>query len=251
MRLALLADLHANREATEACLSKLRKLGFDRAVLLGDIVGYGADPEWTVDEARRLVDDGGLAIYGNHDEAVLRDAHADAQSPKHAHAQAAIDWTRGRLSAAQRAFLAALPASIEDEDRLYVHANAWAPLQWGYIANALAAAQSIAATRQRLTFCGHVHEPALYHSQPDGGARHFAPTPGVAVPLLGSRRWLALPGSVGQPRDGNPAACCALYDTATTTLTTLRVAYDHHAAARKIVDAGLPESLAKRLVEGC
>ena len=251
MRLALLADLHANREAGEACLHRLGRLGYDRAVVLGDIVGYGADPAWAVDTVRTLVEAGGLALYGNHDEAVLRDAHADAQSPKHAHAQAAIDWTRGRLSAAQRAFLAALPASIEDEDRLYVHANAWAPLQWGYVANALAAAQSIAATRQRVTFCGHVHEPALYHSQPEGGARHFAPTPGVAVPLLGSRRWLALPGSVGQPRDGNPAACCALYDTATTTLTTLRVAYDHHAAARKIVDAGLPESLAKRLVEGC
>jgi diadenosine tetraphosphatase ApaH/serine/threonine PP2A family protein phosphatase len=123
-------------------------------------------------------------------------------------------------------------------------------LQWGYIANALAAAQSLAATRQRVTFCGHVHAPALYHSRPEGGARHFAPTPGIAMPLLGSRRWLALPGSVGQPRDGNPAACCALYDTASTTLTTLRVAYDHHTAARKVVGAGLPESLAKRLVEG-
>jgi diadenosine tetraphosphatase ApaH/serine/threonine PP2A family protein phosphatase len=205
-----------------------------------------------VDAARRLVDDGALAIYGNHDEAVLRDAREDAQqtSQKHAHAQAAIDWTRGRLDAAQRAFLAALPASVEDEDRLYVHANAWAPLQWGYIANALAAAQSIAATKQRVTFCGHVHEPALYHSLPEGGARHFAPTPGVATPLLGSRRWLALPGSVGQPRDGNPAACCALYDGARGTLTTLRVAYDHESAARKIVAAGLPESLAKRLTEG-
>ncbi|MFZ5638327.1 MAG: metallophosphoesterase family protein [Pseudomonadota bacterium] len=252
MRLALLADLHANREATEACLSKLRRLGFDRIVLLGDIVGYGADPEWTVDTARRMVDDGALAVYGNHDEAVVRDARADAQqaSRKHAHAQAAIDWTRDRLDAAQRAFLAALPARVDDGDRLYVHANAWAPLQWGYIANALAAAQSMAATEQRVTFCGHVHEPALYHSLPEGGARHFAPTPGVATPLLGSRRWLALPGSVGQPRDGNPAACCALYDAARGTLATLRVAYDHETAARKIVAAGLPESLAKRLVEG-
>lgn len=250
MRLALLADLHANREAVEACLAKLRRLGFDRTVILGDIVGYGADPEWTVDTVRTLVADGGLAIYGNHDEAVLRDAQDDAASTKHPHAQAAIDWTRDRLDDTQRAFLAALPLSIDDEDRLYVHANAWAPKQWGYISNTLAAAQSIGATRQRITFCGHVHEPALYHSQPEGGARHFLPSPGTAIPLLGSRRWLALPGSVGQPRDGNPAACCALFDTATATLTTLRVAYDHHAAARKIVAAGMPESLAQRLVEG-
>ena len=149
------------------------------------------------------------------------------------------------------AFLAALPLSIDDGDRLYVHANAWAPGEWSYISNPLAAAKSIAATRQRITFCGHVHDPALYYSQPEGGVRHFAPSPGVAMPLIDTRRWLALPGSVGQPRDGNPAACCALFDTATNTLTTLRVAYDHDAAARKIVAAGLPDMLAKRLVEGC
>lgn len=250
MRLALLADLHANREAGDACLAKLRRIGFDRAIVLGDIVGYGADPEWAVDTVQALVAEGGLAVYGNHDEAVLRSAAEDAHAQRHQHAQAAINWTRGRLSTSQSAFLSGLPLSIEDEDRLYVHANAWAPAQWGYIANVLAAAQSIGATRQRITFCGHVHEPALYHSQPEGGARHFAPTPGVAMPLLGSRRWLALPGSMGQPRDGNPAACCGVYDTAAGTLTTLRVAYDHHEAARSIVAAGLPVSLAQRLVDG-
>ncbi len=265
MRIALLADLHANRESGEACLTKLRKLGFDRAVVLGDLVGYGADPEWAVETVQSLVAAGGAAVYGNHDEAVMRepasrgaakDAVASSSSPqhipaqKHPHAQAAIDWTRDRLSPTQRAFLADLPVSIEDEDRLYVHANAWAPLQWGYIGNALAAKQSMAATAQRVTFCGHVHEPALYHTQIGGGAGYFAPQPGVTMPLIGSRRWLALPGSCGQPRDGNPAACCAIYDTERRTLTTLRVPYDHHRAAEKIVAAGLPEALAKRLIEG-
>ena len=250
MRIALLADLHANREAGEACLAKLRRIGFDRVVVLGDIGGYGGDPGWAVDTVQALVEAGGAAVLGNHDEAVVRSAQADASSQRHAHAQAAIAWTRDRLGDAQRAFLAGLPASIEDGDRLYVHANAWAPLQWGYVANTMAAAQSLAATRQRVTFCGHVHEPALYHSQPGGGARHFAPTPGVAMPLIASRRWLAVPGSCGQPRDGNPAACCALYDDARGTLTMLRVAYDHHAAAARITAAGLPESLARRLLEG-
>ena len=250
MRIALLADLHANREAGEACLARLRRLGFDRAVVLGDIVGYGADPGWAVDTTQALVEAGGAAVLGNHDEAIVRSVQDDAGVQRHAHAQAAIAWTRERLTDAQRTFLAALPATVEDDDRLYVHANAWAPLQWGYVANAMAAAQSIAATKQRITFCGHVHEPALYHSQPEGGARHFAPTPGVAMPLLGSRRWLALPGSCGQPRDGNPAACCGLFDTVAGTLTLLRVAYDHHAASAKIVAAGLPESLARRLTEG-
>ncbi|TXH77240.1 MAG: metallophosphoesterase [Lysobacteraceae bacterium] len=249
MRLALLADLHANREATEACVSKLRKLGFDRMVILGDIVGYGADPEWTVDTAQRMVADGAIAVHGNHDEAIWSPRGDDA--PMHSHAQAAVAWTRDRLSASQVTFLSQLPVSVDDDDRLYVHANAWAPKQWGYVANELAAAKSMAATAMRVTFCGHVHEPALYHSQSTGGARHFSPTPGIAVPLIGSRRWLALPGSVGQPRDGHAAACCALYDTARHALTLLRVAYDHHAAARKITQAGLPQALAQRLIEGC
>jgi predicted phosphodiesterase len=121
MRLALLADLHANREA---CLSKLRRLGFDRAIVLGDIVGYGADPEWAIEAVQALVADGGIAIYGNHDEAVLRDAAADARSTRHLQAQAAIDWTRERLSPAHREALAAWPPWMEDDDRLYVHANA-------------------------------------------------------------------------------------------------------------------------------
>lgn len=252
MRIALLADLHANREAVEACLKAVRKAGCDRIVLLGDIVGYGADPAWTVDMARSLVDEGALAVFGNHDQGALRAPREDAghRARRHSDAQTVIEWTRGQLDHAQRAFLGSLPAFIEDEDRLYVHANAWAPLDWGYIGNALAAARSIAATSQRVTFCGHVHEPALYHAQPDGSARHVAPQPGVPAPLIDSRRWVVLPGSVGQPRDGNPAACCALYDTDTHTFTTLRVAYDHLAAARRIIDAGLPQGLAKRLITG-
>ena len=252
MRIALFADLHANREAVEACLKAVRKAGCDRIVLLGDIVGYGADPAWTVDMARSLVEDGALAVFGNHDQAALRAPREDVgdRARRHSDAQVAIEWTRDRLDHAQRGFLGSLPAFIEDDDRLYVHANAWEPLDWGYIGNALAAAQSIAATQQRVTFCGHVHEPALYHSQPDGSARHFAPRPGVPVPLIASRRWVALPGSVGQPRDGNPAACCALYDTDTDTFTALRVAYDHLAAARRIIDAGLPQELARRLIAG-
>ena len=249
MRIALLADLHANREATEACLAKLRRLGYDRLVLLGDLVGYGADPEWMLDSAQAWIADGALAVLGNHDDDVL---HADdrASAGKHPDARVALAWTRRRLDAAQRRFLETLPLSIEDDDRLYVHANAWAPAQWGYVANALAAAQSMRATAQRITFCGHVHQPALYHSESDGSARHFAPTPGVAMPLLASRHWLALPGAVGQSRDGNPAACCGLYDTTRGALTLLRVAYDHHAAAAKILAAGLPASLAARLNAG-
>ena len=185
-------------------------------------------------------------MLGNHDEAVVK----GPSGHMHEQGRAAIDWTRGQLDAAQLAFLAALPLTVTDDDRLYVHANARAPAEWGYVSSPAAAARSLAATTARITFCGHVHEPALYHSRADGAAGHFQPRAGYPTPLAGSRRWLVLPGSVGQPRDGNPAACCALLDTDAATLTFLRVPYDHDASAARIRAAGLPDAFAARLAQG-
>lgn len=250
MRIALLADLHANREATEACLSALRGLGCTQYVFLGDLVGYGADPAWVVDTVRGFVADGGVAVLGNHDQAAF-----ESPSERMADAtQAAIRWTRDQLDAAQLDFLRNLPLQVEDDWRLYVHANAWDPPSWGYVDRRAAATRSLGATRQRLTCCGHEHRPALYFSQhgdaPVGLAGHFAPVPGTPVPLLPGRRWLAIAGSCGQPRDGNPAAACAMLDTEASTITFLRVPYDHDRAAAKIRAAGLPEAFAERLSRG-
>lgn len=246
MRIALLADLHANREAVEACLARLGRLGYDRLVLLGDFVGYGADPVWMVDFVRDEVARGAVAVQGNHDAAAAGENSANM----HADAAAAIAWTASRLDAAQQDFLRMLPLQVRDEDRLYVHANAWAPSQWGYVNSRLAATRSLTATDASTTFCGHVHVPALYHSQPVGLAAHFAPHPGFAVSLLDSRRWLAVVGSCGQPRDRNPAASCALLDAHAGTVTFLRVPYDHAAAAAKVRAAGLPAAFADRLLQG-
>ncbi len=246
MRIGLLADLHANREAVEACLEVLGDAGCTRWVFLGDYVGYGADPAWVVDCVREHVRTGAHAVLGNHDHA----ATGPARDAMHAGAEAAVAWTRTQLDPAQRAFLGELPLAIHDEGRLYVHANAWAPDGWAYVHNRLAAARSLAAADAKLTFCGHVHEPALYHDQDGGSAGHFVPRPGIAIPLAGSRRWLALPGSCGQPRDGNPAAACAHFDTDGAQLTFLRVPYDHERAAAKIRAAGLPAAFADRLLVG-
>ncbi|MFN5037966.1 MAG: metallophosphoesterase family protein, partial [Bradyrhizobium sp.] len=127
MRLALLADIHANRQAFAACLDAARARGAERLICLGDIVGYGADPEWAVDTAMDLVANGGIAVRGNHDNAI-----GEPSDSMNADAQAAIDWTRNRLSAEQKAFLAGLPILRAEDNRLYVHSEASDPAKWRY-----------------------------------------------------------------------------------------------------------------------
>ena len=246
MKLALVADLHANREAVTAVMADAHAQGADRFAFLGDYVGYGADPGWAVDLVREHVAAGALAVLGNHDAATV---HGPSTSMV-AEARAAIEWTRARLDADQLAFLAALPLSQSAHGALFVHANAWAPGEWGYVESRGEAVRSMHATASRLTFCGHVHVPVLYHLSDTGKAGDFAPTPQTAVPLSEQRRWLAIAGSVGQPRDGNPAACYAIFDVVARTLAFYRVPYDHEGAAAKVRAAGLPRGLAERLIHG-
>lgn len=246
MRIALLADLHANREAITACLAHAETQRIDRFVVLGDVVGYGADPGFAVETVRALVRSGGTAVLGNHDHAAVR-GEIGGMNPN---AGKAIDWTRRQLGADHLDFLARLPYAVEDEDRLYVHANAWAPENWGYVHSSLDAGRSLRATRQRLTFCGHVHPPLLFATARGDAVTRFVPRSGVAIPLPGPRRWLAVVGSAGQPRDGDPAAGYAIYDGRRRNLTYHRVPYDVETAAQKIRDAGLPEFFARRLSAG-
>jgi diadenosine tetraphosphatase ApaH/serine/threonine PP2A family protein phosphatase len=245
MLIALLADIHANREALTACLADAEGAKVDRYVFLGDLVGYGADPDWVVDRVARLVEAGAVVVRGNHDAAV-----ADPSEGMVAEAQEAISWTRSRLDEPQKTFLANLPLTVEEGDRLFVHASACAPDTWIYILGAREAEQSLMATNRRLTFCGHTHFPALFHATAMTAAQRHLPAEGRPTPLLAQRRWLAVLGSVGQPRDRNPAACYGLLDDVRNTLTYVRVPYDADLAARKIRTAGLPEILAARLTLG-
>jgi diadenosine tetraphosphatase ApaH/serine/threonine PP2A family protein phosphatase len=243
--LAVFADIHANRPAFEACLAAARARGVERMILLGDYVGYGADPEWTVETVMSLVESGAVAIRGNHDNAVLT-----ASETMNAEAQAAIEWTRGKLSPAQRRFLGDLTMAYEDDDRLYVHSEASAPSRWRYVQSTTDAARSMIATKALVTFCGHIHRPALYSMSVTAKMTSFVPSADVPVQLLRGRQWLAVAGSVGQPRDGNPAAAFVTFDTASREITYCRVPYDVDAAAQRIRDNGLPAWLADRLAMG-
>jgi diadenosine tetraphosphatase ApaH/serine/threonine PP2A family protein phosphatase len=245
MRTALLADIHANREALSACLADVARVGVDRYVFLGDLVGYGPDPVWVVEQVAAMVDKGALAIQGNHDAAAAADR--DTLNPI---ARVAVQWTRERLDAAQRAFLANLPLDLHEDDRLYVHASASAPQDWIYMLGPREAFQSFRATAQRLTFCGHTHIPALFNESATTLPHQHVPIDGQPMPLLVQRRWIAVLGAVGQPRDHNPAACYGLLDTEANRLTYVRVPYDVDVTVRKVLAAGLPKALALRLTSG-
>jgi len=245
-KIALLSDLHANREALESVLEHTRAQGATEYVLLGDFVGYGADPGWVLDKVREMVSEGAIVVRGNHDEAVVRGASPTMRPEP----RFVIEWTRSQLDERQIDFLATLPFSVEREDRLYVHANAFAPEGWEYIQGRMEAVRSLHATSCHYTFCGHMHEPRLYHLAMTGKAGDFIPTAGVPIPLPAHRQWLVIPGSVGQPRDGNPAACYAMFEPGLQQLTYHRVPYDHETAGAKIQAAGLPQRLATRLGDG-
>jgi diadenosine tetraphosphatase ApaH/serine/threonine PP2A family protein phosphatase len=246
MKLALVTDLHANREAVTAVLAHARAEGAQRYAFLGDFVGYGADPAWVVDTVREHVAQGAQVVMGNHDAAVVRGPLPSMI----AEARQVVEWTRSQLDREQLDFLAALPMSVIDGPLLFVHANAWAPRDWEYIVGRVDAVRSLHATDARYTFCGHMHVPMLYHLTATGKAGDFSPTPGIAIPLSDQRQWLVLPGSTGQPRDGNPAACYAMFETEAHTLTFHRVPYDHEGAGARIRAAGLPDRLAERLSHG-
>jgi predicted phosphodiesterase len=246
MKLALITDIHANREAFEAVLDHAARQGAQRYALLGDFVGYGADPGWVVDRVREMVARGAIAVMGNHDSAVVQ----GPMPTMVAQARQVVAWTREHVSGVQLQFLADLPMMAADLGCLFVHANAFLPAQWGYVIGRMDAVKSLNMTDCRYIFCGHVHEPKLFHLSSTGKAGEFVPTAGVPIPLSPQRQWLAIPGSAGQPRDGNPAACYAIFEVETATLTYHRVPYDVEAAGAKIRAAGLPQRLAERLDDG-
>ncbi|HEV7259437.1 MAG TPA: metallophosphoesterase family protein [Bosea sp. (in: a-proteobacteria)] len=242
MRIAVLTDLHANREATEAVLKAVDRLAPDRIALLGDIVGYGPDPVFAIETAERLVSDGALCLLGNHDQAAI--TGPSGMTP---HAHDAILWTRTQLSAAHLGFLDALPLSAELPGMLFVHASARTPARWPYVTNEKAAAECLAASDAPLVLCGHTHVPTIYYARSGIEPVRFQPLPHVAAPLSAIRRHVVVVGAVGQPRDGNPAACFALLDTGRAEITMIRVPYDTQETARKIHAYGLPEWLGLRL----
>jgi len=250
MKTAILADIHANREALDACLADLLRRGCRQMVLLGDLVGYGADPVYCVDQAMRLAGAGMVVVQGNHDAAIAGDTRLMSGD-----AAACIAWTRGLLSPGQADFLTGLPLLVRAAGACFVHAEPKKPADWAYVSEAGQAGASLGAVRDRTIFCGHVHIPALYHLGEAGPATRFEPRRDVPVRLARARRWLVVLPSVGQPRDGVPLAGYGEWDSTSHSLIVRRVGYDVMAAANRLRQAPglapeLGERLARRLLRG-
>lgn len=251
MKFALLSDIHANRQALDACLEHARGQGVDQFALLGDLVGYGAEPAAVVEQAMQLAGDGALCVLGNHDAAALAPPTAARNL-----GEQSSQWTHLQLDATHRSFLAGLPLTARlGASALLVHASADGPGRWHYVTDANAAERSMAAAALidpaiRYVFCGHVHEQALYFLTPTAKLMRFTPEPGVPVPVPPHRQWLVIAGSVGQPRDGDARAMYAVFDSGAATITFHRVPYDQAAAAAAVRATALPAFFADRLEVG-
>jgi diadenosine tetraphosphatase ApaH/serine/threonine PP2A family protein phosphatase len=246
-RIGLFADLHSNLEAFEACMARADELGVTRMVFLGDLVGYNADPVAIIERIGEMVENQkAIALLGNHDEAVFK----DSSKQMNASANAAIAWTKSQLHHSHVDFLKNLPLIVHEEKMCFVHASAHSPENWNYVTDSMSAWRCAQNSGKSYTFVGHAHEQALFYQSAVGKLIRFAPHPGDEIPVLHHRQWVSVVGSLGQPRDGNPEACFAVFEPRAEALTFHRTPYDHFTAADKVRRAGLPEDLANRLITG-
>lgn len=251
MKYALLSDIHSNLHALDACLAHAHAQGAERIALLGDLVSYGAFPSEVVSRCQALQDEGAIVLRGNHEELVQ--TH-NVNTPTPSLGSQTAQWTHDQLSPAQRFWLETRPLTERVEQMFFVHASADAPERWRYVDDERVAELSLDAACAhpdvRYVFGGHVHHQSLYYRGTGRQLMAFKPTSGVPIPTPKHRQWIATIGSVGQPRDDNPRAMYAVFDSTAAKLTFHRVAYDHRAAARAVREAGLPEFFAQRLETG-
>ncbi|MGZ8515363.1 MAG: metallophosphoesterase family protein [Candidatus Limnocylindrales bacterium] len=242
MRIAVISDVHSNLHALDAVLAGAGAV--DAIWHLGDVVGYGPDPDAVVE---RLMSVGAVGVRGNHDAAACGGAEIDWFNPD---ARSAMEWTRGVISSRTRSWLADLPERRESDGFTLVHGSGRDPI-WEYVTSSTAAHASLAAMDTTHGINGHTHIPVAYLVVGDRVGR-LGPARGAndAAVNLGSGRLLLNPGSVGQPRDGDPRASYLILDTGAGTATWHRVAYDIAAVGAAMRAAGLPRRLAERLQHG-
>ena len=241
MKLGVISDIHANLEALEAVVRTLKARGATRFACCGDVVGYGPDPNRCVEIIRGL---SCVCVAGNHDYGV---AGKISLAEFNSTANRAALWTRPVLTEANRRWLESLPLTVQEGSLFIVHSSPSAPDAWEYVLTLREATGEMEHCRTGVCLVGHSHQPLAVERLPGKPARLVRED---AFHILPDARYFINAGSVGQPRDGDPQACCMLYDDDEQTMMYLRVPYDIPAVQAKIRAAGLPEHLASRLESG-
>jgi diadenosine tetraphosphatase ApaH/serine/threonine PP2A family protein phosphatase len=246
VRYLVLADVHANMEALEAVLAHAQARGFERTLVLGDIVGYGPNPNEAIARVQSL--EPAATIRGNHDKVAC-----GLEQPEgfNAVAKRAALWSFDTLTPANRAWLAALPhgPSIVDDRVEICHGSPFD--EDAYVFDELDAVRALKASRRPLCLFGHTHCPISFELSQE--RVEALGTPGVEatrIPLRAHSKYLINPGSVGQPRDGDPRAAYGIADTSANVVELYRVDYGFDETQTKIVKGGLPDVLAQRLAVG-
>lgn len=232
MRLAIISDIHGNLEALTAALELIDSRGVDEIICLGDIVGYGANPNECLDLIRQRCM---VILLGNHDAAAVDLSIANSFTMN---ARLSALWTRQALLDKNREFLQSLPYTKERGEIFLTHGSPYNPDEWNYIITDFDARDAFQSFTHRICFVGHSHIPALFSES--GGS------PNLTI----RDRYIINVGSIGQPRDGNPKLSFGLFDTEAWTYENIRADYDVFTAAEKINSAGLPPALAHRLMVG-
>jgi diadenosine tetraphosphatase ApaH/serine/threonine PP2A family protein phosphatase len=239
MRIAVLSDIHANPVALDAVLADAGAV--DGVWHLGDVVGYGPDPNGVIDRLRGA---GAVGVRGNHDAAAIGGSEIDWFNPD---ARRAMEWTRTALSSDSVDWLSSQPERRSIEGCDLVHGSPRQPL-WEYVTSAAVAADNLELLQDPIGLHGHTHIPVAW-LQAGESIEGLSPRDGAALRLEG-RRALVNPGSVGQPRDGDPRASYMVLDPAAGTMTWHRVAYDVESVQAAMRATGLPGFLVSRLSIG-
>ncbi len=246
MRYLVLTDIHANLDALDAVLKDAGRFGYDHILVLGDLVGYGAEPNGVIDRVIAL--EPLVIVRGNHDKVASGIEDADDFN---AVAQRAVSWTLANLSPEHREWLAALPRGPELVDPLVEVCHGSPFDEDAYIFSELDALRALRASHRPVCLFGHTHFPAIYRLSDSRFDVSMEPTETPAdIVLEEGWKYLMNPGSVGQPRDGDPRAAYAIVDETARKVTLYRVAYPLEEAQEKVIRAGLPEALALRLAAG-
>lgn len=232
MKIAVISDVHGNLQALQSVLATIDSMNIEKTICLGDIVGYGANPN----ECIELINSRNItSVVGNHDKTVIGDIPIENFSDA---ARKGVLWTQSIISIENKAFLSGLHYTLREENALFVHSSPDFPETFRYLFDFEDAEESFNTFPESICFVGHTHRPCIFCED------------GSSQPILQNKQYIVNVGSVGQPRDGDRRSCFVVYDSDQFSVNFIRVEYDIEKARANILNSGLPQKLGDRLLIG-